>query len=109
MMEILWNRNDVSLGSPVLSDSRLPKVDRKSTPELLIGPNDSTATGTKMCDLVMSPYFVSFFLAADSAAAPADWLVSATYERAKVSGAVTSQAMHLPACQGMREQPFFAV
>ena len=68
-------------------------------------PNDSTGTGTKMCDLVMSPYFVAFFLAEDSAAAPADWLISATYERAKVSGAVTSQAKNLLACQRMREQP----
>src|SRR5688572_18080354 len=77
MMEISWNRKEVSLGSPDLPDRCFPNVVRK-TPELLIGPSDSTATGTKMCDLVISPYFITFFLAADSAAAPADRLISAT-------------------------------
>src|SRR5688572_17440990 len=53
----------------------------------------------------MSLYLASFLLEADSAAAPAVRLVSDKYERARVSGAVTSQATHLPPCQGVREQP----
>src|SRR2546425_5980137 len=53
----------------------------------------------------MLMYLATFFLEADSAAAAVVRLVSAKCERARVSGAVTSQATHLPPCQGMREQP----
>src|SRR5277367_6840317 len=63
------------------------------------------AIATKWWVLVKLAYLATFFLAADSAAAPASTLVPGRWEVASVSGAVTSHVRHLPLRQGMRVQP----
>ena len=45
--DTLWNKKDVSLGSRVTVESRLPNSRRKLRPSLFTGPRVSTAIGTK--------------------------------------------------------------
>jgi len=76
MIDIRWNKKEVSLGSPDLFVRCFPMVHMKSTPALLIGPSDSTAMGTNRWVRDMSLYLATFFLEADSAAAAVVRLVS---------------------------------
>ena len=50
--ESRWNKKLISLSSPDWSASLRPSLERKTGPDALIGPNESTATGWKN---VMSP------------------------------------------------------
>jgi len=46
--ESRWNKKLISLSPPDWSASLRPSFERKTRPDALIGPNDSTATGWKM-------------------------------------------------------------
>ena len=56
-----WNKKLISLPSPDWSANLQPSIERKTRPDALIGPNDSTATGWKKCDepgcLNISPFY----------------------------------------------------
>jgi len=66
--ESRWNRKLISLSSPDWSASLRPSLVRKTRPEALIGPNNSTATGWKMWWAWMFEYFAVLQVAASSAA-----------------------------------------
>ena len=55
---------------------------RKAKPSALQGPKDSMAIGMKWCVLDRFAYLATFFLAADSAAAPTIVLVLVRWEAA---------------------------
>jgi len=48
--ESRWNEKLISLSSPDWSASLRPSFERKTRPDALTGPDDSTATGWKKCD-----------------------------------------------------------
>ena len=104
-IETLCRRYEVSRGSLVTSEVRLPNSCRKFSPSTLCGPSVSTATATTWCVGVRSAYFCSFPTEACAAAAPAVTLVDGRCDIANVSGVVASQARHLPLAQGMRVTP----
>ena len=61
----------ISLSSPDWSASLRPSFERKTRPEALIGPNDSTATGWEIWWAWMFEYFAVLRVAASSDADPA--------------------------------------
>ena len=69
--ESRWNQKLISLSSPNWSASLRPSFERKTRPDALIEPNDSTATGWKMLWAWMFEYFAVLRVAASSAAEPA--------------------------------------
>ena len=100
-----WNKKLISLSSPDWSASLRPSFERKTRPEALIGPNDSTATGWKIWWPWIFEYFAVLRVAASSAADPASRAAAATYESANGQITVTSQVSGFPASQGTRERP----
>ena len=105
VMEMRWNRNDVSLLSPELADKRLPSLDRNWNPLTQIGPKVSKARGQNKYRCVKSVYFVSFFEAASSAAPLIVDEVEWMYEAASVSATVTSHMSDFPCDQGISVIP----
>ena len=103
--ESRWNKKLISLSSPDWSASLRPSLERKTRPDALIRPNDSTATGWKMWWAWMFEYFAVWRVAASSAAEPASRAAAATYESANGQMTVTSQDSGFPASQGTRERP----
>ena len=85
-----WNKKLISLSSPDWSASLRPSLERKTRPDALIGPSDSTATGWKMWWAWMFEYFAS------SAADPASRAAAATYESANGQITVTPQVSGFP-------------
>ena len=69
-----WNKKLISQSSPDWSASLRPSFERKTRPDALIGPNDSTATGWKMWWGWMFKYCAVLRVAASSAAEPASRL-----------------------------------
>src|SRR5260221_2893435 len=74
-------------------------------PSLQMGPNVSSAIGTKVSLLVISVYLTRFLAAAFSAAAPGVVAVVMMYEAAKESVTVTSQVKHFPPDHGISVSP----
>jgi len=64
--ESRWNKKLIYVSSPDWSASLQPSLDRKTRPEALIGPSDSTATGWKMWWAWMFEYFAVLRVAASS-------------------------------------------
>src|SRR3978361_1505695 len=100
-MEILWNRKEVDLLSPVSSESLFPICLMSSNPWGPQAPKVSTATGTNVSWLFRFLYFDSFIDSADRAAAPARAAVEVKCDIAVVSTQVKSQTNVLPAVQGI--------
>src|SRR6218665_4024655 len=96
-MERRWKSWFLSRGSPEMAEIRRLTSDIKSKPDGLIGPSDSIAMGTIVCEEGRSEYFACFRTAASSAAPPAITDVRWMYDGAHVWTLVTSQAMYLPA------------
>ena len=100
-----WYKKSASLRSPETPVSLEPSSAIRLWASGLSGPMDSRANGTKWWLLDISRYFSVLRRAVWIAAAPAERPVMCRYERAKVSGAVTSQARHFPDLHGTKVQP----
>jgi len=100
-----WIKKPISLSSPDWSASLRPSFERKTRPDALIGPNDSTATGWKMWWAWMFENYAILRVAASSAADPASRATAATYESANGQMTVTFQVSGFPASQGTRDRP----
>ena len=68
--ETLWNKKEVSLGSPEIAARRLLIFTKNDKPREQMGSSVSIATGPKMCVLVIDAYFKDLRSAATSAAPP---------------------------------------
>src|SRR6218665_2045139 len=97
-----WQRNVVSLLSPVICARRWPRLLKKAMPSCLMGPRVSKAKGTKQYAGKIAVYLADFLSAAISAAAPAASADLARYDSARVSMTVASQAKHLLPSHGIR-------
>src|ERR1700761_3382687 len=78
---------------------------KREMPSSLIAPRLSKASGTNVCEAASWLYFCFLLTAACSAARPAFKAEPARLEAARVSGHVTSQAIHFPWDHGTMEQP----
>ena len=97
--ESLKLKADFSVIALYWLESLRPSLERKTRPDALIGPNDSTATGWKIWWAWMFEYFAVLRVAASSAADPASRAAAATYESANGQMTVTSQVGGFPASQ----------
>jgi len=77
----------------------------KTAAELLTGPSVSSAIGWKRYAAGRPEYLSVFFVAANSAAEPAQLDDADKYDSAKVVVTVTSHVSALPFCQGTRVSP----
>ena len=89
--DTLWNKKDVSLGSPETTFIISPISHEKSVPSSLIGPRVSVATGTISWVALIAAYLVCLRSASRSAAALGVTDVRIWWETANVSGHVISQ------------------
>jgi len=78
--ESRWNKKLISLSSPDWSASLRPSYERKTGPDALIGPNDSTSTGWKMWWAWMFEYFGQ---RTDNCWVPSQWLSSLLWNQRK--------------------------
>ena len=76
-IDILWNRNDASLGSSVAAVKRMHNSERNFSPLKLIGTRVSMVNRTKTWDCATAKYLLSFLEAAPSATLPAVVLAEA--------------------------------
>ena len=90
-----WNRNTISLVSPVTAVMHLPSSCMSSTKSWFHMPAVSTATGTKMWVVESTPYLIALLADALLAAAPSSLAVWPMCDSSKVSGTVTSHATGL--------------
>src|SRR6218665_3134783 len=104
-MERRWKSWFLSRGSPEMAEIRRLTSDIKSKPDGLIGPSDSMAMGTNVCEEGRSEYFACFRTAASSAASPAITDVRWMYDGAQVWTLVMSQVIYLPADHGTNVEP----
>src|SRR6218665_2012954 len=80
---------------------RCPNSKRNSAPSAFTGPRVSKAMGTNTWVAGNNAYLAVLRTAACSAAEPAEIAVCNKYDAAQVWTTVASQAMYLPADQGM--------
>ena len=100
-----WYKKSASLRSPETPVSLEPSSAIRLWASGLSGPMDSSANGTKWWLLDISRYFFVLWRAIWIVATPAERPVMCRYERAKVPGAVTSQARHFTDLHGTKVQP----
>src|SRR6218665_2892207 len=84
---------------------RRPNSERNSAPSAFTGPRFSKAMGTNTWVAGYNAYLAVLRTAACSAAEPAEIAVCEKYDAAQVWTTVASQAMYLPADQGMSVAP----
>ena len=96
-----WNRNTVSLVSPVAAAMHLPSSCMSSTQSWFHAPAVSTATGKKIWVVDSALYLITLSADALLATAPASLAVWPRCNSAKVSGTVISHAMGLPCAHGI--------
>src|SRR6218665_2608808 len=83
----------------------VPSPERNSAPSSFTGPRVSKAMGTNTWVAGNNAYLAVLRTAACSAAEPAEIAVFDMYDAAQVWTTVASQAMYLPADQGMSVAP----
>ena len=103
-MERRWKRWFFSSGSPEIADIRRPTSAIKSKPDRLIGPSDSKAMGTNVCD-EGRPQYIVYEQQPAQPPPPAIVDVRWRYDAAHVWTLVASQVMYLPAAHGTSVVP----